>query len=33
VGWNNLSNDLDLQEACAVEVHVAPMPTTNNALS
>jgi hypothetical protein len=33
VGWTNLSEDLDLQEACAAEVHAAPMPTLENALS
>jgi len=33
VGWTNLSDDPDLQEACAAELHAAPMPTLNNTLS
>jgi len=33
VSWNNLCNDLDLQEACATEAHATLMPTINNALS
>jgi hypothetical protein len=33
VSWENLCNDIDLQEACAVEAHPAPMPPASNAMS
>jgi uncharacterized protein YdcH (DUF465 family) len=33
VSWENLCEDEELQEACAVEVHAGSMPSKSNALS
>jgi len=33
VSWENLCEDEELQEACAVEAHTLPMPSLSNALS
>jgi hypothetical protein len=33
VYWENLCEDKELQEVCAVEAHATPMPSTQNALS
>jgi hypothetical protein len=33
VSWENLCDDIDIQEACAVEVHPTHMPSVNNAMS